>query len=63
MASYYLDTSALVKAYAHETGMAWVRLLIEPARGHIVYTVRLTGPKTVAALSRKVSHDCVERYH
>lgn len=53
MASYYLDTSALVKAYTRETGTAWVSLLIEPARGHIIYTVRLTGPETVAALGRK----------
>lgn len=53
MAAYYLDTSALVKTYAREAGTAWVAALVDPARDHILYTVRLTGPEMVAALGRK----------
>jgi len=53
VASYYLDTSALVKAFAREQGTAWVTALVEPAAGHALYTVRLTGPEMVAALGRK----------
>ena len=51
MASYYLDTSALVKRYAREQGTAWV---IGLTRGHDVYTARVTGPELIAALTRKV---------
>lgn len=54
MASYYLDTSALVKRYAQEPGSPWVTSLVDPSVGHALYTVRLTGPELVAALMRKV---------
>ncbi len=53
MASYYLDTSALVKRYAQEQGSAWARALADPAARHALYTIRLTGPELVAALARK----------
>jgi predicted nucleic acid-binding protein len=53
MASYYLDTSALVKRYAREHGTAWVRALVNPDARHALYTIRLTGPELVAALARK----------
>lgn len=54
MAVYYLDTSALAKRYAAEVGTAWVQALVDPATGHDLYTVRLTGPEMIAALARKV---------
>lgn len=53
MASYYLDTSALVKRYAQEPGSTWMRALVHPVARHALYTVHLTGPETVAALGRK----------
>jgi len=53
VASYYLDTSALVKRYAREQGSAWVRMLLDPSARHALYTIRLTGPELVAALARK----------
>ncbi len=53
MAAYYLDTSALVKQYAQESGTDWVTGLTDPAVRHALYTVRLTGPELVAALARK----------
>lgn len=54
MAAYYLDTSALVKVFARESGTAWATALVDPAAGHTLYTVRLTGPEAVATLGRKV---------
>src|SRR4051794_19965121 len=54
MSVYYLDTSALVKAYVTESGSPWVSGLINPLAGHDLYTVRLTGPEMIAALYRKV---------
>ena len=54
MADYYLDSSAVVKNYLIEPGSTWVRSLINPAEGHVFYTVLLTGPEVVAAIFRKV---------
>lgn len=34
MASYYLDTSALVKRYVTERGTAWIVNLTDPSSGH-----------------------------
>jgi predicted nucleic acid-binding protein len=55
MASYYLDTSALVKRYLQEAGTNWVVQLTDPAQGHDLSTGRLTGPELVAAIVRKVN--------
>jgi predicted nucleic acid-binding protein len=53
MAVYYLDTSALAKRYSQESGTSWTLALTDPAAGHDLYTVRLTGPEMIAALFRK----------
>jgi uncharacterized protein len=53
MAAYFLDSSALVKRYAAETGTAWVKGLIDPAAGNLILIARITGVETVAALARK----------
>jgi predicted nucleic acid-binding protein len=53
MPGYYLDTSALVKGYAQETGTAWISALIDPQAGNQIYTSRLAGPEMVAAFARK----------
>ena len=53
MATYYLDTSALVKRYVREPGSAWVTTLMDSTSGHDIYTVRLTGPEMIAAFFRK----------
>lgn len=55
MAAYYLDTSALLKRYAWETGTTWVRQLTDSVLAHDILTVRLTGPEMIAALSRKAN--------
>lgn len=54
MAAYYIDTSALIKCYAVESGTKWMTNLVDPAHGHDFYTVRITGPEMIAAFSRKV---------
>ncbi len=53
MAVYYLDTSALDKRYALETGANWILNLTDPIAGHDIYTMRLTGPEIIAAFFRK----------
>jgi len=61
MAVYYLDTSALVKRYALESGTSWVMRLTNPASGHDLYTVHLTGPEMMAALFRKARTGAISR--
>ncbi len=54
MAHYYLDSSALAKLYATETGTVWVTALCAPTTGHTLNIVRITGAEIVAALFRRV---------
>jgi len=54
MTTYYLDTSALVKGYAYETGSDWMQAVLHTPETHLFYTVRLAGPEMIAALYRKV---------
>jgi uncharacterized protein len=51
MANYYFDSSALIKRYVTETGSAWVRRVLVPARRNRAYTVRITGAEIVAAFA------------
>jgi predicted nucleic acid-binding protein len=53
VATYYLDSSAMVKRYIEEPGSGWVRDLTDPAAGHILYTTALTGTELIAALVRR----------
>jgi predicted nucleic acid-binding protein len=53
VAAYFLDSSALVKRYARETGTAWMIGLFRRAAGHRLYVARITGVEVAAALTRK----------
>lgn len=53
MAVYFLDTSAVVKRYVQKTGTAWLRYLVDPASGNVVFIVRLTEVELTAALARR----------
>jgi hypothetical protein len=53
MAAYYLDSSALVKRYAQETGSAWVTGITDPPATNEVFISMATGAEVVAALTRK----------
>jgi predicted nucleic acid-binding protein len=53
MSAYFLDSSALVKRYAAETGTGWVTTLIAPTTRNLIYVARITGVETVAAIARK----------
>ena len=53
MAAYFLDSSALVKRYARETGTAWVLGLFRRAAAHAFYASRITRVEAVAAIARK----------
>jgi predicted nucleic acid-binding protein len=53
VAVYFLDSSAVVKRYAQETGSAWVAALTDPQAGHRVYLARITAVEVVAAVARR----------
>jgi uncharacterized protein len=53
MAAYFLDSSALVKRYARETGSRWVLGLFRRAAGNRLYVSRITGVEVAATLARK----------
>lgn len=54
MGAYFLDSSALVKCYAAETGTAWMTSLINPAAGNVIYVARITG------VGRKASRQMIQ---
>ena len=53
MAVYFLDSSAVVKRYAQETGSAWVEALTAPSAGNALYLAHITAVEIVAAVTRR----------
>jgi predicted nucleic acid-binding protein len=51
--TYFLDSSALVKRYAVETGTAWVSSLCEPQNRHAILIANVTMVEVAAALASK----------
>jgi predicted nucleic acid-binding protein len=50
----YVDSSALVKRYARESGSAWVRALVEPRAENSIYITQIGTVEVAAGLSQKV---------
>lgn len=53
MAVSFLDSSALVKRYAQETGSDWVEGRTDPQEGHTLYLARMTAVEVAAAVGRR----------
>ena len=53
MASYILDSSALVKRYVAESGSIWVSNLSNPGSGNQIFVANIAGVEVVAALARR----------
>ena len=53
MATYFLDTSAIVKRYILEQGQAWILSLCDPAQGHDLYISQATLVEVVATICRR----------
>ncbi len=54
MATYFLDTSALVKRHVAEPGHAWVRALCNPRAGNTIVVGQVALVEVVATFSRMV---------
>ena len=52
-ATYYFDSSALVKRYVTEVGTEWVRSLVTPAGGNLSLTSCVTTIEVRSALARR----------
>ena len=53
MATYFLDSSALVKRYVQETGSSWAQAITDPTAGHNIFIVRLTLVEITSAITRR----------
>ncbi len=53
MATYYLDSSALVKRYVQEIGSSWLTGLFDAALGNEVFIAAVTPVEILAAISRR----------
>lgn len=53
MASFFLDTSAIVKRYLVETGSAWIRAICHPSATNELYRARITLVEFVSAVIRR----------
>lgn len=53
MATYFLDSSALVKRYINETGSAWVLELFTQTLNNEFFVAAITGVEIVAAVARR----------
>ncbi|HEX6555071.1 MAG TPA: type II toxin-antitoxin system VapC family toxin [Ktedonobacteraceae bacterium] len=50
MATYFLDTSAIIKRYIFEPGQAWILSLCNPAQGHDLCISQAALVEVVAAI-------------
>ena len=65
MAAFYLDTSALVKAYVHEVGSAWLRALLDPAVGNQIFImphVTATCDSVLSESACRAARRSIERW-
>src|SRR5947209_17339968 len=53
MATYFLDTPAIIKRYIFEPGQAWILSLCNPAQGHDLYISQAALVEVGAAICRR----------
>src|SRR5258708_8816775 len=59
MATYFLDTSAIIKRYIFEPGQAWILSLCNPAQGHDLYISQAALVEVVAAICRRAREQSI----
>jgi predicted nucleic acid-binding protein len=53
MATFFFDTSALVKRHVHEPDSGWVRSLTRAKAAHTLLLARITAVEVFAAITRR----------
>jgi uncharacterized protein len=61
MATYYADTSVLVKRHLTELGSIWVRALLTPRTGNLIITAQISLVEFYSALNRRVRESAISR--
>ncbi|MBA2676929.1 MAG: type II toxin-antitoxin system VapC family toxin [Ktedonobacteraceae bacterium] len=59
MATYFLDTSAIIKRYISEPGQAWILSLCNPVEGHDLYISQAALIEVVAAICRRAREQSI----
>jgi uncharacterized protein len=59
MATYFLDTSAIIKRYIFEPGQAWILSLCNPVHGHDLYISQAALVEVVAAICRRARENSI----
>jgi predicted nucleic acid-binding protein len=59
MATYFLDTSAIVKRYILEQGQAWLLSLCDPLQGHDLYISQVSLVEVVATICRRAREQSI----
>jgi uncharacterized protein len=52
-ATYFVDSSALVKSYVQETGTSWVRSITRRSPSTVIYIARITAVEVSCAIARR----------
>jgi predicted nucleic acid-binding protein len=53
VATYFFDSSAIVKRYVQETGTGWLNGIVDPAAHNELWLARITGVEMVSAMARR----------
>jgi uncharacterized protein len=59
MATYFLDSSVIIKRYIVESGQAWVLSLCNPVHGHDLYISQAALVEVVAAICRRARENSI----
>jgi len=59
MATYFLDTSAIIKRYFPEQGHTWLVTLCDPAQDHKLYISQVALVEVVAGMCRKAREQSI----
>ncbi|MGH9753280.1 MAG: type II toxin-antitoxin system VapC family toxin [Blastocatellia bacterium] len=54
MATFFFDSSALVKCYIKETGTVWARSLVDAQPPNEIVIAQVTGVEIIAAITRRL---------
>jgi predicted nucleic acid-binding protein len=59
MATYFLDTSAIIKRYILEQGQGWILSLCDPAQSHDLYISQAALVEVVATICRRAREQSI----
>jgi predicted nucleic acid-binding protein len=63
MASFFFDSSGVVKRYVAEIGTAWVSSIMRPSSRNPLYLARLAGVEVISAIVRRTRTGSLSAAH